>query len=83
MCYAVSEDGLNWTKPELGLIDFQGNKAKNLILRGAHGLGVALRVEVVALDVLVREQQRRVRSCQRARARCPVPIHRSQTLLRQ
>ena len=40
VCYAVSEDGLNWTKPELGLIDFQGNKAKNLILRGAHSVGI-------------------------------------------
>ena len=29
-CYAESTDGLTWTKPELGLIDFNGSKANNL-----------------------------------------------------
>jgi hypothetical protein len=29
--YAESEDGINWTKPDLGLIDYQGSKANNLI----------------------------------------------------
>src|SRR6187399_421084 len=26
MCYAESDDGVHWTKPELGLVDFNGNK---------------------------------------------------------
>ena len=30
-CYAVSEDGINWHKPELGLLDFEGSKSNNLI----------------------------------------------------
>jgi hypothetical protein len=29
--YAESEDGIHWTKPELGLIEYQGSKANNLV----------------------------------------------------
>ena len=29
--YAESADGLTWTKPDLGLIEFQGSKANNLV----------------------------------------------------
>ncbi|WP_133793655.1 hypothetical protein [Prosthecobacter fusiformis] len=30
--YAESDDGLNWVKPNLGLVEFAGNKNNNLIL---------------------------------------------------
>jgi predicted GH43/DUF377 family glycosyl hydrolase len=30
--YAESDDGIAWTKPELGLIEFQGSKANNLVV---------------------------------------------------
>lgn len=30
-CYAESRDGLHWTKPELGLFEFQGSKANNIV----------------------------------------------------
>lgn len=30
--YAESADGLNWVKPELGLIEFQGSKANNFVV---------------------------------------------------
>ncbi len=30
-CYAVSEDGQNWEKPELGLFEFNGSKANNIV----------------------------------------------------
>lgn len=33
-CYAESEDGINWTKPDLGLYDFDGNRQNNIVLRG-------------------------------------------------
>ncbi|MBN1344433.1 MAG: hypothetical protein JXQ73_17220 [Phycisphaerae bacterium] len=38
ICYAESADGLKWTKPELGLVDFQGSKKNNILLRhrGSH-----------------------------------------------
>ncbi len=36
-CYAESRDGLNWTKPELGLFEFAGSKANNIIWAGKEG----------------------------------------------
>ena len=40
VCYATSKDGINWDKPELGLVEFEGNKENNIILRGGHFKGV-------------------------------------------
>jgi len=40
LCYAESRDGLSWTKPELGLVEFEGSKKNNLVVRGPHGTGV-------------------------------------------
>lgn len=40
VCYATSPDGLTWAKPELGLVEFQGSRANNLVVRGPHGAGV-------------------------------------------
>ena len=40
ICYAVSRDGIRWEKPNLGIVEFQGNKENNLIWRGPHGAGV-------------------------------------------
>ncbi len=34
VCYAESRDGLKWTKPELGLYEFEGTKATNIVWRG-------------------------------------------------
>jgi L-ascorbate metabolism protein UlaG (beta-lactamase superfamily) len=32
-CYAESRDGVHWTKPELGLFEFQGSKKNNILFR--------------------------------------------------
>lgn len=32
MCYAESDDGISWTKPELGLVEFNGNTKNNICL---------------------------------------------------
>ncbi len=49
VCYAVSKDGIRWKKPELGLVEFNGSKKNNLLMRGEdmrgmfygpHGAGV-------------------------------------------
>jgi hypothetical protein len=32
-CYAESDDGISWTKPTLGLVEFNGSKANNIILK--------------------------------------------------
>lgn len=31
-CYAESKDGIHWEKPELGLFDYQGSKANNIVM---------------------------------------------------
>lgn len=34
-CYAESSDGIHWTKPKLGLVEFKGSKDNNIILKGS------------------------------------------------
>ncbi|MHC4842201.1 MAG: hypothetical protein ACYTEE_00220 [Planctomycetota bacterium] len=34
ICYATSTDGINWVKPELGLVEYEGTKATNILWRG-------------------------------------------------
>ena len=34
ICYATSQDGITWVKPELGLIEFEGSTANNILWRG-------------------------------------------------
>ena len=45
--YAESDDGINWTKPELGLVDYHGSSANNLVSIGPHPLGI-LNLKVLA-----------------------------------
>jgi hypothetical protein len=33
-CYAESKDGIHWTRPELGLFEFEGSKKNNIIWMG-------------------------------------------------
>jgi len=40
-CYAESKDGLEWRKPELGLVDYKGSKKNNIVLTNGGG-GVSL-----------------------------------------
>jgi hypothetical protein len=44
LLYAVSPNGISWTKPELGLIEYEGSSANNIVMttdsHGAHGTGV-------------------------------------------
>jgi hypothetical protein len=40
VCYAVSRDGLEWTKPELGLLAYNGSTRNNIVARGPHGAGI-------------------------------------------
>lgn len=42
LCYAESRDGVTWIKPELGLVEFQGSSANNIVMRNAHGTSVVL-----------------------------------------
>ncbi len=37
-CYAESDDGVHWRKPDLGIVEFQGSKANNIcIASGTYG----------------------------------------------
>jgi hypothetical protein len=36
MCYAESLDGIHWTKPDLGLVEFNGNTKNNICLIGGN-----------------------------------------------
>ena len=44
LLYAVSNDGIEWTKPELNIVDFEGSTANNIVMNtethGFHGAGV-------------------------------------------
>lgn len=33
LCYAESTDGLHWEKPDLGIVEFQGSKKNNILLK--------------------------------------------------
>jgi len=39
ICYAKSDDGIHWEKPDLGLIEFDGSKKNNIVWKGigSHG----------------------------------------------
>jgi hypothetical protein len=43
-CYAESRDGLTWTRPSLGLIEFEGSKENNIMWDGvgSHNLSVLI-----------------------------------------
>ncbi|MBX7254760.1 MAG: hypothetical protein K1Y02_00265 [Candidatus Hydrogenedentes bacterium] len=34
LCYAESNDGVHWSKPDLGIVEYHGNKNNNLLLYG-------------------------------------------------
>ena len=49
ICYATSKDGLSWDKPELGIVEYDGSRANNILWRsgenetargGPHGSGI-------------------------------------------
>ena len=40
LCYATSADGIAWEKPALGIVEFEGATANNLVLRRCQGVGV-------------------------------------------
>ena len=45
LAYAESPDGVHWTKPDLGVVEFAGSTANNLVMPIAHGTGVCLDVD--------------------------------------
>jgi len=39
ICYVTSKDGIKWVKPELGLVEYRGSNANNILWRGGKGKG--------------------------------------------
>jgi hypothetical protein len=39
VCYAASVDGINWVKPEMNLVEYEGSKANNILIRGEGKIG--------------------------------------------
>ena len=37
LCYAYSDNGIDWKKPDLGIVKFDGNKDNNILMRQIHG----------------------------------------------
>jgi hypothetical protein len=37
ICYAESDDGFSWTKPDAGIFEYQGSKKNNLVYSNGHG----------------------------------------------
>lgn len=44
LCYAESDDGIHWRKPELGLIEFEGSRANNILMMGAGHAGLKFNI---------------------------------------
>ena len=42
VCYAESGDGIHWTKPDLGLVEFNGSKRNNIVWAGLGGHTLAV-----------------------------------------
>jgi uncharacterized protein len=43
--YATSDDGLRWDRPNLGLVEWEGSRANNIVLTGFHSPGVVYNPE--------------------------------------
>jgi hypothetical protein len=51
ICYATSQDGIVWHKPELGLVAYQGDRKNNIVLgHGANGVSLGQDGGMVFLD---------------------------------
>ena len=57
-CYAESPDGLHWTKPTLGLVDYNGSKDNNIVYT-SKGLGLYSFMFIVLRDEAESDPARR------------------------
>ena len=37
LCYAESNDGIRWVKPDMGLVEYEGNRNNNILLQLGYG----------------------------------------------
>jgi hypothetical protein len=48
-CYAESDDGIHWRKSALGLFEFNGSKANNIVIAAGDFPGINKKVEITGL----------------------------------
>jgi hypothetical protein len=51
--YAESKDGINWTKPKLGLFEFDGSKENNIVWMGSRVRAAGTQILDAGLHALV------------------------------
>ncbi|MCS7059791.1 MAG: hypothetical protein RMN25_01375 [Anaerolineae bacterium] len=74
LCYAESRDGEHWYKPALGLIEYAGSRANNILLDGRNVGGVHGSNVFIDADALAAERFKMVCvSWREATPRCPQP----------
>ena len=54
VCYATSEDGVEWTRPELGLVEFDGSTRNNIVPEKVDGY-----IKAMFLDPTERDHDKR------------------------
>src|SRR5215203_3446335 len=52
LCYATSRDGVHWTKPELGVVEYRGKTLNNIVLEGTHAPEVGIEGILDAVSIL-------------------------------
>lgn len=63
LCYAESEDGVHWVKPDLGLVEFNGNKNNNIVkICGAPYLNYVEEGDVVYYDKYTENENERFKT---------------------
>ncbi len=51
ICYARSKDGITWEKPDLGIVEYNGSKANNIVIgHGAAGMKIGQDGGMVFID---------------------------------
>jgi hypothetical protein len=52
LCYATSRDGIHWTKPDLGVVEYRGHRENNIVLQGTHAPEMGIEGILDAVSVL-------------------------------
>ena len=52
LCYATSRDGLNWTRPDLGVVSYRGHTQNNIVLEGTHAPELGIEGILDAVSIL-------------------------------
>ncbi len=64
ICLATSKDGIAWTKPELGVIEYEGSRKNNIVVgHGAAGFKIGQDGVMVFIDPLAPSEERYRMAC--------------------